>query len=178
MRAAIDLRGQRFGRLLVVKRVGTHAGNAIWRCQCTCSRFKNVLAHHLRAGTTKSCGCLLVENGRAHALTLSTHGAAGHGRGCRWPEYNTWTGIKARCLNPKNSHYKYYGARGITVCKRWIDSFENFQINKIGKVWIKAIHKGGRLLRKMAEDGERHSGHGDQIAGSRGATPLPKLGRA
>ena len=40
--------------------------------------------------------------------------------------------MKNRCLNPKDSHYGSYGARGITVCKRWIDSFENF-LSDMGK---------------------------------------------
>lgn len=33
---------------------------------------------------------------------------------------------KQRCLNPGNRDYPYYGGRGITVCKRWLDSFDNF----------------------------------------------------
>ena len=41
-------------------------------------------------------------------------------------ENKTWRGIKQRCLNPKNSDYKYYGGRGVTICDRWIDSFSNF----------------------------------------------------
>jgi hypothetical protein len=35
--------------------------------------------------------------------------------------------IKQRCYNPKNSDYKLYGARGINVCDRWINSFNNFK---------------------------------------------------
>ena len=36
--------------------------------------------------------------------------------------------MKSRCLNPNVSDYKYYGGRGITVCKRWL-KFENFFID-------------------------------------------------
>ena len=32
----------------------------------------------------------------------------------------------ARCTNPKNKGFKNYGGRGITVCERWLNSFENF----------------------------------------------------
>ena len=39
------------------------------------------------------------------------------------PEYNSWRAMKARCLNPNNEHY---GGRGIRVCKRWLNSFDNF----------------------------------------------------
>lgn len=41
-------------------------------------------------------------------------------------EYVIWASMKQRCLNPKNSRYKSYGARGIYICKEWIDSFANF----------------------------------------------------
>lgn len=41
------------------------------------------------------------------------------------PEYNSWQHMKNRCLNPKCRDYAYYGARGITVCKRWLQ-FEHF----------------------------------------------------
>lgn len=40
--------------------------------------------------------------------------------------YYAWGNIKNRCLNPKNSGYYRYGALGITVCQRWIESFDNF----------------------------------------------------
>jgi hypothetical protein len=34
--------------------------------------------------------------------------------------------MKSRCLNPNDEHYRLYGERGITVCDRWRNSFENF----------------------------------------------------
>lgn len=42
------------------------------------------------------------------------------------PEYWIWRSMKARCFNPKTHSYKSYGGRGITVCKKWVNSFENF----------------------------------------------------
>jgi hypothetical protein len=42
------------------------------------------------------------------------------------PEYAAWCSMKTRCYNPNFIGYKYYGGRGITVCERWIHSFENF----------------------------------------------------
>lgn len=41
-------------------------------------------------------------------------------------EYNTWKAMKSRCSNPNNPSWKYYGAKGITVCGEWIHSFETF----------------------------------------------------
>lgn len=45
---------------------------------------------------------------------------------CGTREYQAWQNMKSRCLNPANSRYHRYGKRGISVCKRWADSFENF----------------------------------------------------
>jgi hypothetical protein len=41
-------------------------------------------------------------------------------------EYMIWVNMKQRCLNHNNRSYYDYGGRGITVCHRWRNSFENF----------------------------------------------------
>ena len=56
--------------------------------------------------------------------TLVTHGH-GSTREGRSGTYQAWSNMIQRCTNPKRREYKYYGARGITVCERW-RSFENF----------------------------------------------------
>lgn len=55
---AKDLRGQRFGRLVVWKRAGTVGSRALWRCKCDCGKLTNVRSIDLLNGNTKSCGCL------------------------------------------------------------------------------------------------------------------------
>lgn len=40
--------------------------------------------------------------------------------------YRSWNDMIQRCTNPNNNRWKYYGGSGITVCKRWVNSFENF----------------------------------------------------
>lgn len=42
-------------------------------------------------------------------------------------EYHSWESMKARCYNPNHKGYARYGARGITVCVAWLDSFEVFR---------------------------------------------------
>ena len=41
-------------------------------------------------------------------------------------EYKTWKNMKYRCYSPSAGNYCYYGAQGVTVCDRWLESFENF----------------------------------------------------
>ena len=40
--------------------------------------------------------------------------------------YSIWCGMKQRCLNPNSQSFKNYGGRGITICDRWVNSFEHF----------------------------------------------------
>ena len=42
------------------------------------------------------------------------------------PEYQAWNNMKNRCFNPNHKAYSDYGGRGIAVCDRWKNSFENF----------------------------------------------------
>ena len=42
------------------------------------------------------------------------------------PEYNSWDSMRKRCKNPKQKSYAYYGGRGISVCRRWDESFMSF----------------------------------------------------
>lgn len=39
--------------------------------------------------------------------------------------YSSWLNMRQRCSNPKNTDYKYYGGRGISIDPRW-NSFKNF----------------------------------------------------
>ena len=114
--------GDRFGRLTVVSVVpGTRASRRRIECKCLCGAFTLVLPFHLSAGRTRSCGCLMVQN-RVKG-TKFRHGESIYTR--RTTEYYIWVGIRARCNNPKEPAYKWYGAKGVSVCPRW-DRFENF----------------------------------------------------
>lgn len=59
------------------------------------------------------------ETRRKIAEARTTHG------GTSLRAYRTWEAMKRRCLNPNDPAYEDYGARGITVCDRWLD-FANF----------------------------------------------------
>ena len=64
MPKAIDLTGQRFGRLVVTKRVGNKGKHRSWECLCDCGNITIVPVGHLRSGNTRSCGCLVENNGQ------------------------------------------------------------------------------------------------------------------
>lgn len=91
-----------------------------WRVECVCGRTAEISGTSLREGTSKSCGCRVVEAAEAR----STHGEAR--RGHRTAEYQTWISIRARCLNANNKLYKYYGGRGVGMCDRWRNSYTAF----------------------------------------------------
>jgi hypothetical protein len=48
-----------------------------------------------------------------------------HGHGLT-AEYRIWSNIKQRCGNPKMPAYVNYGARGISICDEWRESYEAF----------------------------------------------------
>lgn len=113
----IDLTGKRFGRWVVLNRGGVNKhGRILWKCRCDCGSEREVSSGNLLRHLTKSCGCQRRETAARQALHHLT----------RTPEWNTWVGIRNRCSNRKEPAYKYYGARGISVCDRWQESFTNF----------------------------------------------------
>ena len=65
MKKVIDLTGQRFGRLTVIKRAENNKyGTAQWTCKCECGNTIYSTASNLKSGRTKSCGCLQRELNR------------------------------------------------------------------------------------------------------------------
>jgi len=111
----MDLIGQKFGRLKVLKRVENNKwGHICWLCQCDCSDKKKIIvsSNNLRRDHTKSCGCLQKEK-------VTKHGY------CKTGFYRSWRDMIQRCTNPHHKYWGDYGGRGIKVCKRWME-FENF----------------------------------------------------
>jgi len=117
-----DLTGREFGRLTVIRRHGKSSLPVMWECECECGTKKVVAYKHLAYGGTVSCGCYRTELNQKPR----THGQACKSSDNRTKLYTTWEGIKQRCHNPNYHDYKTYGGRGITVCDRWKNSFENF----------------------------------------------------
>jgi hypothetical protein len=123
-RPLIDITGQRFCRLTVLK-LAEHKGKngrSLWLCQCDCGEKVVVDPANLRSGNSESCGCLHREISREFHLR---HGQADRRNGKTTSEYMIWCAMHQRCENPNNPAYPRYGGRGITICDRW-ECFENF----------------------------------------------------
>lgn len=133
-RPRMNLVGQRFTRLRVEAAAGTDKrNNTLWRCVCECGQQITVKGSRLRAGSTRSCGCLArdLSSERLKRDLLGnesrlTHGHNRPSKGGASPTYQTWTAMLARCRNPGAANYPNYGGRGITACDRWATSFEAF----------------------------------------------------
>lgn len=124
MMPLINLVGKRFGRLRVVDGP-IRQGNIKpkWKCVCDCGKTIVTSGDNLKGGGTQSCGCLQLEViSRIAAKHTRTHG---EGR-MTTPEYRCWQAIKTRCYNPKHKFYRLYGGMGVTICSRWLNSYENF----------------------------------------------------
>jgi len=119
-----DLAGLVFGRLTVVRFAGVGKRyRQIWRCRCSCGKELDLWAGNLQSRNTSSCGCLRNEkSGARFRAHLTTHGQS------RTVIYALYRSMIARCYYKGCGGYRYYGARGIIVCRRWLGKrgFENF----------------------------------------------------
>lgn len=127
MSKLIDLTGQKFAKLTVIKRAeNAKNGNVRWECVCECGNKTIVTGGNLKSGTVKSCGCLKkIPSNIKHKESKT-------------PLYRKWKSMLYRCENPKHQAYKDYGARGITVCEEWHD-FLAF------KRWVEKTKPNGNL---------------------------------
>lgn len=118
MAKAMDLTGERFGKLTAIEIAERDSfGHIKWRCKCDCGNEVVTYTGRLRNGNTRSCGCLVKET---NAKIRTTHGQ----KGTRL--YRTWINMRVRCRYPKDKCYKDYGGRGIAVCDEWDKSFQAF----------------------------------------------------
>jgi hypothetical protein len=114
--------GDKYNKLTIIKEVEPHiqpSGRTErkFNCICECGNIINVVLGSLRRNHTTSCGCYQKQK----TIELNTtHGLKYH------LLYNTWVNMKQRCYNSNNNRYEDYGGRGIKICDRWLNSFENF----------------------------------------------------
>ena len=122
-RKILDLIGKKYGRLNVVEYAGkNHRGKSMWECQCDCGNSRMVLGSRLTSGHTTSCGCYVAELTKER---FTTHGMS------KTRLFTIWQGVLKRCNNEVSKGYKYYGAKGIRICKEWhkFEPFRDWAIN-------------------------------------------------
>lgn len=144
MKRGVDISGHVFGSLTAIRPVIKSRNNTWkWLCRCVCGNEEVLFLTALRGGKKRSCKPCL--NARV-SVEKTTHGLT------KSPTYLSWKSMKARCLNPKSPDWKYYGARGITVCDRWLESFENFLADM-------GVRPAGLTLDRKENDGNYEPGN-------------------
>ena len=126
----IDLTGQPFGRLVVIREYGRDKGGQVtWLCKCDCGAEIVVRGYSLRSENTKSCGCIQRER-------FTTHGCWNE------PWYKTYEAMMERCGHSKGSSERdlcYYRDRGIKVCTEWRESPRAFGDWLLSHGWRKGL---------------------------------------
>ena len=110
-----NILNQKFDRLLVIEKLDERYSNGgiAWRCVCDCGNETIVTTSSIVSGRTTSCGCYNKEKSRSHGMSHTS-------------EYKVWTGMVTRCSDESHKSFDNYGKRGIQICDRWLNSFENF----------------------------------------------------
>jgi len=120
-----NLKGHTFGRLTVLRdsKERTKNGRAIWTCLCLCGNFAKGSSESLQSGNKKSCGCLQKEHIQKLIKKNIKHGDS------KPPIriYRIWRHMLDRCYNANGKGYKYYGGKGIKVCKEWKNDYLKFK---------------------------------------------------
>lgn len=124
MPKAIDITGQRYGRLVALN-FQEHrfsisgVPKRFWRCKCDCGNECVVDISSLRRGCIRSCGCLKIESDK------NNHKHTTHGQS-KTRLYKIWVGMKKRCNDEWGKTYKYYGGKGVKYADEW-EYFEPFR---------------------------------------------------
>ncbi len=119
MAKALDLTGRVFGELTVLKRlpnqVTKSSCKSYWFVRCTCGQEYSIRGSRLtRSGETRTCSrCSHIHHGHSRRRNVS-------------PTYRCWQSMISRCYIKSATGYVFYGGRGISVCDRWRNSFDDF----------------------------------------------------
>ena len=123
----LEIKGQKLWMLTAVEPKHKDKHDRVhWEFLCDCGEVKVSIPSDVRNGRVKSCGCLLKE--WAREMGKANKGKIGrqtHGKS-KTREYAAWLAMRDRCYNSSLPGYKNHGGRGIKVCDKWNNSFEEF----------------------------------------------------
>lgn len=132
--------GARYGKLVVIESGKSENKKRVSICKCDCGSILTVWSASLIDGSVSDCGC-----DSENELTNAKD------KGGKWnPLYKCFEAMRARCLRPSDHNYHNYGARGIKVCKEWMEGGY-----KVFRLW--AIRNGyhqGLSLDRIDNDGD------------------------
>lgn len=136
---ARDITGQKCGYLTAIQYAGSDGRKSLWLVECICGNHITMPASEFLKGKQKSCGCL---RGELCSKAKTTHGMSRH------PAFAVWRSMLDRCRLPSHQAWHNYGGRGITVCQRWQEGFENFWADMGGS------YKPGLTLDRIDVNGD------------------------
>ena len=114
----IDISGEKYGRLTVIRFLEKVGRRSYWECVCDCGNVIRAEKSHLRSGHTKSCGCLKNEIVGNRNRRTGLSGTKIH---------FCYRNMINRCTWEKYHLFKDYGGRGITICPEWNDRVYGFE---------------------------------------------------
>lgn len=114
----IDMTGRRYASLVAIRQTGRSTSRDLnWLFVCDCGNHFEANGYSVRCGKIITCPTCSKERVRMASVK---HGLS------ETVEFGIWTGIQTRCYNRRTKAFKDYGGRGIVVCDRWLESFDNF----------------------------------------------------
>lgn len=109
--------GKKYGSRTIIADAGiAKNGHHMVKCRCDCGYENLIYLYDLKNGNRLKCYRCSLKTRK----TYKTHGKSKN------KLYKVWQGMRERCYYKKHKCYEYYGARGITVCNEWNNSFEVF----------------------------------------------------
>lgn len=147
-----DITGERFGRLVALKHVGSENNRALWMCVCDCGKVVVTSGFSLRQGEKKSCGCLhkevSAENGRKSRDCIRKHS------GSHEKLYYVWRSMRNRCSSIGNPRYNDWGGRGISVCEEWDNSYSAFREWAVNHGYNPFAKRGECTIERIDNNGD------------------------
>lgn len=129
--------GARYGKLTVLENLPPEKGLAMAAVRCDCGKVFKTPSSFVKSGRITSCKCAKrTQNGETYINGKTTH------------LYGIYLSMKHRCNKASDKHFRYYGGRGISVCKEWNASFGAFL------TWARANgYADGLSIERIDNDG-------------------------